>query len=101
MTDFQTAIEIAMNQVQIGKITTEQANVLAVQIAGVRIITNKIPAQVRKALNAAVKNGELGHLKAEGLRPEAYFHKNARTRALDERDRIFRNRVESLKGVFA
>ena len=101
MTDFETAIQIVMNKMQIGEINADQANVLDVQIAGVRLISNSIPSQVRKALNAAVKAGELGHIKSEGLRPEAYHHKNARARALDERDRVFRSKVESLKGVFA
>lgn len=99
MTDFQTALEIAQNKMQIGEITADQANVLAVQIAGVRLISNSIPAQVRKALNAAVKAGELGHIKKDGLKPEAYHHKNARARALDARDEVFRNSVQAIKGI--
>lgn len=101
MTDFETALKIAMDKMQIGEINVDQANVLAVQIAGVRILSNTVPSQVRKALNQAVKSGELGHIKKEGLRPEVYHHVNSRGRALDERERIYRARLESLKGVFA
>jgi hypothetical protein len=99
MTDFETALKIAQNKMQIGEITVDQANVLAVQIAGVRLITAGIPASVRKALNAAVKEGELGHIKKEGLRPEAYHHINGRARALDERDRVFRSTLAAVSKI--
>jgi hypothetical protein len=99
MTSFEEAIIIAKNKVQIGEITTDQANVLAVQIAGVRLIHGSVPSSVRKALNAAVKLGELGHIRKDGLSPEAYHHKNARARALDERARVFRDSLERIKGV--
>ncbi|WP_343302889.1 hypothetical protein AAHN97_15185 [Chitinophaga niabensis] len=97
----QTAIEYATDQLQQGNITADQANVMAVQIEGVRVICGKVPSSVRKALNAAVKAGELGHIKKEGLKPEVYHHKNARANALEERERVFRRAIESIKGVFA
>lgn len=53
------------------------ANVAMIRMEGVRIIRGRVPACVRKELNAAVKAGALGHLKKDGLKPEAYFHPNA------------------------
>jgi len=70
----QNDLEMIKDKVDLGQLTTEQANVELVQIARVRLITGKIPLQVRNALNLAVKKGELGHLKKEGHKPEAYFH---------------------------
>ena len=59
-----------------GEITADQANVLIVRTQRVKLITCRMPAEVRKALNAAVKSGELGHIKKDGYKPEAYFHPN-------------------------
>jgi hypothetical protein len=99
MTGLHQATEFAKNKMQIGEINADQANVLIVQIMGARLISGSLPASVRKALNAAVKAGELGHIKKEGLRPEAYHHKNGRARALDARNEAYRNSLEAIKGV--
>lgn len=101
MADRQTAFTYAQDQMQQGKMTAAQANVLAVQIEGVRLVTGRIPADVRKALNEAVKAGELGHLKKDGLRPEAYFHKNGRSKAIEARNKAHYDAIERMKGVFA
>ena len=53
----QNAREYALDQLQQGKITADQANVLMVQIEGVRAVRNRLPREVRKALNDAVKAG--------------------------------------------
>lgn len=57
-----------------GRITLAQANVQMVRAERVRLITNSVPRDVRKALNDAVKRGELGHVAKDGDKPEAYFH---------------------------
>lgn len=49
-------------------------NVTDILIRASRVIRGRIPAQVRKELNAAVKAGALGHLKRDGLKPEIFFH---------------------------
>lgn len=49
-------------------------NVTNILVAATRVIRSRVPAQVRKELNAAVKAGVLGHLKRDGLKPEIYFH---------------------------
>lgn len=70
----QNDIERIEDKLQRGLITVAQANVEMVRVERVRLITNKLPREVRKALNEAVKKGALGHLKKDGYKPEAYFH---------------------------
>jgi hypothetical protein len=101
MTSYQNAVDYAKDQMQLGKLTASQANVFIVQMMGVRVITCKIPSDVRKALNEAVKNGELGYLKKDGMKPEVYHHKNARKRALEEQREIERESIDRLKNCFA
>ena len=57
-----------------GELSLDQANVELIRIQRFRLITNSLPKNVRKALNEAVKNGELGHMKKEGHKPECYYH---------------------------
>jgi hypothetical protein len=97
----QNAREYALDQLQQGKITAGQANVLMVQIEGVRAVRNRLPREVRKALNDAVKSGELGHMKKDGFRPEVFFHKNGRVKAIELRNREHYASIEKLKGAFA
>jgi hypothetical protein len=99
MIQLAEATQIALNEVQKGTMTIDQANVYIVQLMGARLVVGKIPASVRKALNAAVKAGEIGHIKKDGLKPEAYHHKNGRARALDLIDRHFYQSVEGIKKV--
>lgn len=54
--------------------TVDEKNVQLVRVKRFILCTSKIPASVRRALNEAVKRGELGHVKKEGHKPEAYFH---------------------------
>ena len=99
MTSYKNALDYAKDKMQQGLLTADQANVFVVQMMGVRVIEGPILSTVRKALNAAVKAGELGHIKKDGLRPEAYHHKNGRANALTERDRIFREKTATIKSV--
>ena len=101
MTSYQNAIEYVKDQMQRGLMTADEANVRVVQMCGIRVITTKLPTQVRKSLNAAVKAGELGRLKKDGLKPEIYHHKNARPKALSEQSRIFKEQVDKIKNIFA
>ncbi len=54
--------------------TVDQKNVQLVLVNRFELATCKIPASVRRALNQAVKDGILGHIKKDGHKPEAYFH---------------------------
>jgi hypothetical protein len=93
-------IDGVMDDVAQGKIPANMANVRLVQIQGVRIVKGVMPRRVRKELMAAVKSGELGHLRKDGHKPEAFFHKNAMTRAIAERNEIERNITRSVMTVF-
>ncbi len=59
---------------QRGEITLDQAHVRMVLARRILLVTTRIPAEVRKALNAAVKSGELRHIKKDSHKPEAYYH---------------------------
>lgn len=96
----QAATDTALNMVQIGELPDmNAANVQIVRLMGVRIIRGKVPRDIRKALNAAVKEGKLGHLKKEGLKPEVYFHPNSRQNAIAERNKAVREATQALLKV--
>lgn len=58
-------------------------NVESIRNVGVRLIRGRVPAQVRKELMGAVKAGELGRLKRDGLKPEFFFHPDKIQEAID------------------
>lgn len=66
--------ETIKDRVDIGAMTVDDGNVEMVRSRRVLLVTSRMPASVRKALNAAVKTGALGHYKKDGHKPEAYFH---------------------------
>ncbi|AJO79401.1 hypothetical protein [Pseudomonas sp. MRSN 12121] len=70
----QNDIEHLQDLMQRGELTADQANVQMVRNERFRMVVNSLPANVRKALNAAVRSGELGHMKKDGHKPECYFH---------------------------
>lgn len=69
----QNDMENIIERVREGSLTVDQANVEMVRNQRVSLV-GKLPASVRRALNEAVKRGELGHMKKDGHKPEAYFH---------------------------
>lgn len=75
------------------------AQVAIVRMMGVRIIDSPAPRECRTALNAGVKAGELGRLPKQGLLPEAYFHPNAKSHALELRARIANESVAAIAKV--
>lgn len=101
MTSKQNILDHVSDQMQQDKMTAAEANVLMVRMEGVRIVKGRIIAEVRKALNAAVKNGTLGHFKKDGLKPEAYFHPNSRPRAIELRNREQKESIDALKNVYS
>lgn len=76
-------------------------NVAVIRVEGVRSIRGTVPRQVRSALMNAVKDGILGHLKKDGLKPEMFFHPNSIWRAKEEQSRIAIESVESIRKVLA
>lgn len=74
------------------------ANILA---HGSRTIRGPVPARVRKDLAAAVRDGVLGHLKKDGLRPEVFYHPLHRASAVEARDREAAYAVSCIAKVVA
>lgn len=64
-----------------------------------QLVTAKIPAQVRKALNNAVKRGTLGHMKKDGHKPEAYYHPTFEHMAHEARRKHESETLKALAGV--
>jgi hypothetical protein len=96
----QNDLERLIDLVQRGEITAEQANVQKVLWQRV-LLVSKLPSDVRKALNAAVKRGELGHMKKEAHKPEAYFHPTFDYLARSERKKHELSVFSALAGVMA
>lgn len=86
MQDQQNNRERLLDQLDRKVITVDDANVQLVLQERFRVV-HKLPAAVRKALNAAVKSGKLGHLKKDGVKPEVYFHPNFKYLAVEERNK--------------
>ena len=70
----QNVLENIKDRRNRGLITAAQANVEIIKARRVYLVTGRVFADVRKALNAAVKAGELKHLKKDGRKPECYYH---------------------------
>ena len=94
----QNDIERLKDFMQKGELTADQANVKMVRDQRFRMVVNSLPAEVRKALNAAVKRGELGHMKKDGHKPECYFHPTFEYLAVAERKRREREVIQ-LRGT--
>ncbi|MGD8707049.1 MAG: hypothetical protein PVI88_00010 [Nitrosopumilaceae archaeon] len=95
----QNDFEYLQNQIQQGKMTPDEANIEIIRMQRVLLVTGKIPAEVRKALNNAVKTGYLFHLKKDGNKPEVYFHPNFDYLAKQERYEHELKVLNSLKSV--
>lgn len=98
-TSKQNIRESILNRMQLGEITASEANVEMVRAERVRVVVNKLPLEVRKALNEAVKNGLLGRMKKDGMKPEAYYHINFEHLAKAERSREERKKIDALKRI--
>ena len=97
----QNEIERLKDLMELGELTADQANVEKVKIARVQMVINKLPAAVRKALNSAVRSGELGHLKKDGHKPETYYHKSFEHLAIGARNTRERSIKNSCGGAYA
>ncbi|WP_250439368.1 hypothetical protein [Delftia tsuruhatensis] len=69
----QNDFEHLKDKLSLGEMTAAEANVQKVRMQRV-LLVSRLPGDVRRALNAAVKRGDLGHMKKDGHKPEAYFH---------------------------
>lgn len=69
----QNDIERIKDKLQQGLLTIDEANIEMVKVERFRLIKNKIPMNVRKSLNKAVKDGVLGHMKKDNYKSECYY----------------------------
>lgn len=97
----QNDLEYLKDMIQRGEMTPDKANVEMVRMARVRVIQARVPSDVRKALNAAVKSGELCHKKKDHHKPEVYYHPNFEHLANAERSKIEKESLEALAGVLS
>lgn len=95
----QNNLEQLKDMLDRGEITALQANVEMVRMARVKVVVNSIPSQIRKALNEAVKVGELCHKKKDGRKPEVYYHPNFEYLANQERNQAEKRMLLALAGT--
>lgn len=99
MTLKQNDREHLLNMMDLGTMTADQANVAKVRMQRVQLVIGRIPATVRRALNAAVTRGELGHMKKAGQKPEVYYHPNFEAEARSARNTHERNARQAIARV--
>lgn len=95
----QNEIEYLKDMVDRGEISAGEANVEFVLSARVKIVKSKIPKDVRVALDGAVKEGKLLHMKKEGLFPECYCHPGFDYLAIYERKKEAEKKINALSSV--
>jgi uncharacterized protein YoaH (UPF0181 family) len=100
MTDQQTAIETAKGLMDNG-MSLDDANIEIVRMMGVRIVAGKLDRRTRSALMQGVKDGKLGHLPKDGLKPEAFFHPNSLWNAKEERSKIANSGIRAIQACCA
>ena len=74
-------------------------NAMIIRLVGAELVRGRMMREVRAELMAAVKLGHIGRIKKDGLRPEAFFHPNAKAYAHDLRDEAFRKGVAAIASV--
>lgn len=74
-------------------------NVELIRKHGSRVIRGTVPVQVRRELMAAVKDGELGRLKKDGLKPEVFYYTDNKTSALEIQKREALYAAQCIAGV--
>lgn len=94
----QNDMEYLMDMVERGEMSADEANVEKVLTQRV-LVAKSLPRSVRAALNAAVKDGKLGHKTKEGRRPEVYYHPKFEYLANAERKRVERETIAAFLGA--
>lgn len=95
----QNQFEQLKDLVNLGRITVAESHVEQVRIKRVMLVSCRIPADVRKALNDAVKTGKLGHKRKNGERPEVYYHPAFDYLVAGEINKMLRARSLAVAGV--
>lgn len=76
-------------------------NVANILIGGTRVIRGSIPARVRSQLRAAVKDGVLGRLPKDGLKPEIFYHPAHKNGAIERQKREAAYSIDCIASVMA
>ena len=76
-------------------------NVEQILCSASRVIRGRIPLQVRRELQAAVKAGVLGRLAKDGLKPEVYFHPDHKHGAVERQKSEALYAAKCIAGVIA
>jgi hypothetical protein len=76
-------------------------NVQNILCNGSRVITARVPAQVRKELMTAVKAGVLRRLPKDGLLPEVFYNPNNQMSAIERRKREAEYAISCIAKVMA
>jgi hypothetical protein len=96
----QQSLEYLKGMMENG-MSVADANVELIRMTGVRLVTGKIPKDVRSALMAGVKDGRIGRLAKEGHKPEAFFHPNSIWNAKEARNKAENNAIRALLAICA
>lgn len=95
--DQQQALQHAKGLIE-GGMSVADANVELVRMMGVRLVSG-LDHATRSALMAGVKDGRLGRLPKDGVKPEAFFHPNSIWRAKEERNKVANATARALLAV--
>ena len=82
----QQSLEHLKGMIEKG-MSVADANVELIRMMGFRLISGKLPKDVRSALMAGVKDGRIGRLPKDGLKPEVFFHPNSIWNAKEARNK--------------
>lgn len=91
----QNDLEWILDQIELGKMTREEGNIEMILCDRFRI-AHKLPQNIRKQLDKAVKEGKLAHKKKDKLKPEIYYHPSFEYLANAERKRIEEEALKNL-----
>lgn len=101
MTNEQNVIERIKDQMSIGNISVDEANIQIIEELRFRVITNSLTRQVRKALNQGVKDGRLVRIKKDGANAEIFCKKGFEYLAIIERKRLEKLRLDALLKIYS
>ena len=95
----QNDMEHVKDMMQQGKMTADEANIRKVEMQRVLLCVGTIPASVRKALNAGVKEGRLAHKKSDAHKPEVFYKTGFEHLADAERNEYSISVIKAIAGV--
>lgn len=89
-----------IDKVRRGEWTIEHFHVQRVLAQRVFLVSGTIPRDARCHLNAAVKRGELKHIKKDGLKPECYYNPAFEYLVSGKRNAVAEAAISAIRKVF-